>query len=212
MQLYYFDFNAKGEPIRILLHHAKVEFEDIRIKRQDWLEFKHKNLSILEFGQVPVLKVEEGKYLTQSLSILRYLGSQYGYYPSDPFLAYQVDSIVDSLQDFTASLMKAREDENPEKLKENLAEWTSVTLPKFLTAFENRLIANGNNRNIVGESYTIADFVLLSVIYNRFYNEQFQYSSQFLPVFENFQNLTQYAKNLGENFKEYLENRPKSAF
>ncbi len=39
-------------------------------------------------GQVPALETPEGKVLSQSQSILRYLGRKYGYYPQDPELAY----------------------------------------------------------------------------------------------------------------------------
>ena len=47
------------------------------------------------------------KRLTQSLSILRYLGLRYGYYPvTDHTLAWQVDSIVDATKDTIDALAK----------------------------------------------------------------------------------------------------------
>ncbi len=33
--LYYFNYYAKAEPIRMLLYHAKVPYNDIRITRED---------------------------------------------------------------------------------------------------------------------------------------------------------------------------------
>ena len=46
MKLYYFDIYGRAEPIRTLLHHAKVEYEDVRLKGDAWLEKKKE----FEFG------------------------------------------------------------------------------------------------------------------------------------------------------------------
>ena len=52
-KLVYFDINARAECIRMLFNHAKVEFEDVRIKPEDWKQYKEDNY--LEWGQIPVL-------------------------------------------------------------------------------------------------------------------------------------------------------------
>ena len=79
--LYYFDVYARAEPLRIILNHAKVAFEDVRLNGEGFAALKaEKNL---EFGQIPALEID-GQLLTQSAAILRYLGKQHGYYPADP--------------------------------------------------------------------------------------------------------------------------------
>lgn len=79
-KLYYFDVYALGEPIRLLFTHAKVPFDDVRLNKDSFTELK--NNDRLEFGQVPMLEVD-GKRYTQSKAILRLLGKQHGYYPTD---------------------------------------------------------------------------------------------------------------------------------
>ncbi len=36
MKVYYFDIYGKGEPIRMILHQAKVPFEDVRYSFAEW--------------------------------------------------------------------------------------------------------------------------------------------------------------------------------
>ena len=52
MKLYYFDCYALGEDIRMILHHANVNFEDIRFTydppRQEFEDLK--KTGIFEFG------------------------------------------------------------------------------------------------------------------------------------------------------------------
>ena len=62
MKVIYFDVYGRAEPLRMLLNHAKVEFEDVRINRPDWPQFKEANAEKLEFGQAPVLE-DHGKFL-----------------------------------------------------------------------------------------------------------------------------------------------------
>ena len=40
MKYYYFDFYGKGEAIRMLLSYHKADWEEVRIKREDWPKLK----------------------------------------------------------------------------------------------------------------------------------------------------------------------------
>ena len=66
MKFYYFDCYALGEDVRMILHHAKVEYEDIRFTydspRQEFEDLK--NTGIFEFGQVPMLELDDGTRLS----------------------------------------------------------------------------------------------------------------------------------------------------
>lgn len=86
--------------------------------------------------------------------------------------------------------------------------WVSETLPKFLAAFEKRLVTNTNSKFVVGESLTLADFAFISIIFTLFYNELNDYSKLLKPAFESFPHLKAYAENAGKVFHTYLESRP----
>lgn len=59
MKLYYFDVYGRAEPIRMLLNHKKIEFEDVRINKEQMLAMKE--AGNLEFGQLPVVEFD-GKF------------------------------------------------------------------------------------------------------------------------------------------------------
>ena len=70
----YFDFDGgRGEPVRIALHAAGIAFEDVR---WSFPEFG-KNRGSLRFNAVPTLEID-GKVITQSNAISRYIGKMAG--------------------------------------------------------------------------------------------------------------------------------------
>ena len=95
MKLYYFDLYGRAEPMRLLLTHAKAEWEDIRVTGDSWKELKE-DTDKCKFGQVPLLE-KDGKYYAQTGAILRYLGGAHGYYPEDVELRFKVDELTDLL-------------------------------------------------------------------------------------------------------------------
>jgi len=98
MKLYYFGLYARGEPIRVLLNHAGVEYENVTLAGEAWAEFKA-DTTKCPFGQVPVLE-KDGKFLAQGGAIVRYLGGLHGYYPEDLEQRFKVDETCDLVGDF----------------------------------------------------------------------------------------------------------------
>ena len=58
MKLMYFPIMGRAEPIRMLLTHAQVEFEDERVSFEAFNHMKEDGL--VEFGQLPVLIWSDG--------------------------------------------------------------------------------------------------------------------------------------------------------
>ena len=80
MKLYYFNFYARVEPIRMLLAHAKVDYEDVRVDFPDWPALK----PTMPGGQLPCLELDDGTKMGESMDILNFLAEKYGYLPEDP--------------------------------------------------------------------------------------------------------------------------------
>lgn len=143
---------------------------------------------------------------------MRALGRMHNYYPEDITLAYKVDSILDAVNDIIAALLKAIFEADPEKKKEAFAKVLSDTLPKYFGALEKRLVEQGHENFLVGDSLTIADFVFSGFLASFPYNEGNPNSAQFKEVYEQYPKLWQYAVNMQTVFKEYLDARPQPRF
>src|SRR6059058_1210850 len=94
-KLTYFDAAAsRGEECRLALHLAGLPFEDERLNRDQWAARKEST----PFGALPVLTVD-GRQLAQSNAILRFIGSQHGLHPAEPFEAALHESVLCAVED-----------------------------------------------------------------------------------------------------------------
>src|SRR5947209_17181191 len=94
-KLTYFDSAAsRGEECRLALHIAGLPFEDERLKADQWPGRK----ASTPFGALPVLTVD-GRQLAQSNAILRFIGSQHGLHPSEPFEAALHEALLCAVED-----------------------------------------------------------------------------------------------------------------
>jgi len=147
----YFDFDGgRGEPIRIALHAAGIAFEDIR-----WAfpEFGQKRDS-LRFHAVPALEFD-GKMITQSNAISRYIGKMAGLYPEEPLQALYCDEVIDALEDlnhYTVQTFGLQGD----ALKEAREALMNGRLTVFLKGLE-ELLTRGGGEYFANRQLTIAD-------------------------------------------------------
>ncbi|KAE9550560.1 hypothetical protein FO519_006218 [Halicephalobus sp. NKZ332] len=99
-KLYYFDTRGRAEPIRLMLHYCRQEFEDVRFSVSDWDTLK---VSMPQ-ETVPILEVN-GKKLPQSRAIMRYLGRLFDLTGRNHLERAVADSIVDLLADFYTQIL-----------------------------------------------------------------------------------------------------------
>ena len=205
MKLYYFDIYGRAESIRFLAAHAKIQLETVVVNGESMAALKESGK--LEFGQVPMLEVD-GKHLAQSWAILRFLGRQHGYYPSDPETAYQIDSTIDAVEDYLGAYFKFNFEQDAERKKAAKETFMTKFLPNWLNAIEKRITKNSSQKYIVGDKMTIADFALGAVGFNVLLNEANPTYAETWEIVKDREVLKAYATHQREELKEYLTTRP----
>lgn len=96
-KLTYFDIpTSRGEECRLAFFVAGVPFEDERLQTAEWAARRANSV----FGALPMLTVEGKGTIAQSNAILRFIGSQNGLHPTDPFEAARHEGIMGAVEDF----------------------------------------------------------------------------------------------------------------
>ena len=209
--LVYFDLGARAEPMRMLLHHAKVEFEDRRVTGDSWKEFKASDQC--PSGQIPVWIDDEGRAFNQTVSILRYLGAQHGYIPDDLMARYYMDNAIDSFygdlwcKEFNFRFFK---DELPEEdIKDNVARFE-----KFHAGIEKQLAAHGG-KYIAGDSLSIADFAVFGLHTGSTLNPNCKVAAHREALdasLAKFPHVSKWRAHCAELFADYIASRSASSF
>jgi len=150
-ELTYFDFDGgRGEPIRLALHAAGIDFDD---KRLSFAEFSEMRQST-PFNSLPVLEID-GSPISQSNSILRYVGKMAGLYPADDRQALYCDEVMDVLEDINHQIGQTFGLQG-EELAVARAKLVDGWLTVFITGLDT-LLARGGGTFFADNRLTIAD-------------------------------------------------------
>jgi glutathione S-transferase len=114
-KLTYFDAPvSRGEECRLALHVAGIPFDDERLKPAEWAARKQST----PFGALPVLTVEGRGAIAQSNAILRFIGSQHGLHPAEPFEAARHEALLGAVEDLRGRVTQVtRIKEEPERTR-----------------------------------------------------------------------------------------------
>ena len=159
----------------------------------------------LELGQLPALELEDGKVITQSQSILFYLGSIYNCLPKCEEGIYIVKCIMDSIEDllyFVGRAIYPLSPFTPEAKKENLKKFADENLIDFFKSLEKRLKENCRCDFICGNNYSIADFSLLAIYLGM---QRKEVKDIFMNKLKNYPLLENYFRVRLRDFKCYLK-------
>lgn len=150
-RLTYFDFDGgRGEPVRIALHAAGIEFEDNRISFQEF----QKSRQDFRFTCVPVLEVD-GVAITQSNAINRYIGKMANLYPKDDLQALYCDEVLEAVEDLMHQIVTTFGLEGDELLqaRNKLVDgWLTI----FIKGLD-ELLARGGGKYFADHRLTMAD-------------------------------------------------------
>jgi len=195
-KLTYFNFRWLAEPIRYLLSYVEADFEDNRFETAEWDKIKAE----YPYGKVPVLEWE-GKKLSQSFAIARYLAKQYKLTGADDFESAKCDEYADIVKDVLKEVegMWTEEEAKKLKIKNNVLD---KTVPQLFTKIEADLKATGG-KHLVGTDFTWADFILahFTEVFESFVDQS---------LLDNYPTIKVHQKNVQNipQIKEWIAKRP----
>jgi glutathione S-transferase len=159
--LTYFDADGgRGETPRLAMVIGGIPFEDKRINFEQWQTLKPQ----MPFQLVPVLEVD-GKMLSHSNAINRYVGKLGGLYPEDPWQAALCDEIMGAVEHLEHQIVATfpLDDEGKKTAREALVKGP---LPVYLNRMQEYLKERGGDY-FIDNRLTVADlrvFVFLRML------------------------------------------------
>ncbi|CAD5218023.1 unnamed protein product [Bursaphelenchus xylophilus] len=201
-KLTYFNLRGLAEAIRCCLHYGGIEFEDRRVLKGEWAELKPKTPN----GTVPLFEVD-GKMLTQSGAILRYVSRLTGLTGKDSWeeakadetFHYFIDALTKDAGPYIwdkAGIFKAADIDAAYKAFVPAA-------TKHLTYYSKMLDEAGNGY-LLKSGLTYADFVVYSHALT-LRNVDPELAKQFPKVYEFVERIEKLPQ-----LQEYLKIRPNS--
>jgi glutathione S-transferase len=152
--LTYFDAPvSRGEECRLALHLAGVDFEDHRLKREEWAALK----PTTPFGSLPLYQVPGKPVLAQSNAILVYVGRGHGLHPKDDFEAARHEAMlayVEEMRGHVGPTLRIADEEQKKRARTELA---TTYLPTWGANIEKQL---GDGPFFGGATLQVADIKL----------------------------------------------------
>ncbi|XP_055705974.1 glutathione S-transferase [Phlebotomus papatasi] len=192
----YFNVKALAEPLRFLLAYGGIEFEDLRVSREEWPTLK----SSMPMGQMPVLEVD-GRRVHQSISMARYLAKQVGLVGADAWEDLQIDIVVDTINDFRLKIAVVSYEPDDDVKEKKLVTLNNEVIPFYLEKLD--AIARENKGHFALGKLTWADLYFAGIL------DYLNYMTK-TDLTEKYPNLKAVVDNvLGiESIKAWVEKRP----
>lgn len=157
-RLIYFDFaGSRGEECRIALHLAGIDFEDVRIKSDDWPAMKVNT----PFGALPVLEMPGKAPLAHSNAILVFIGRQHRLHPADTFEAARHESLMCAVEELRHTITPAMRITDPELKRQAREAFAANELRIWGSQVECQL---GDGPFIGGAMLQVADLKLYMLV------------------------------------------------
>ncbi|XP_064616477.1 glutathione S-transferase-like [Liolophura sinensis] len=157
-KLTYFPLRARAEPARLIFAYAGEKYEDIRIPFDEWPKHKQK----MPFRQLPVLEVD-GKQLSQSYAIVRYLANEFGLGGKNKWEAAEADQYTGAIEDLFVATARIHFEKDASRKAEDLKKYKEGTASGFLQPFEATL-AKSSSGFLVGSGLTYADLCFFNLL------------------------------------------------
>ena len=200
LKLIYGNMRALCEAPQMMLHYANIPYEYKMVwdhYGSSWAEVKKDII----FNRLPILIINEDKYIWQSNTIIRYLSNLTKTKPSDEFQLAYCDAVFESTHEMFSPLNPTINMTFGEKYNSNKKKLLEDILPNSLNNFE-KLLQNSSGNFFIGNDPFYCDF-----------NAYHHFSMCLIldrNIFSNFPNLKKFINNFEKlnNIKNYLDSRP----
>ncbi|XP_065370139.1 glutathione S-transferase [Calliphora vicina] len=155
--LFYFNVKALAEPLRYLFAYGGIEYEDVRVTRDEWPALK----PTMPMGQMPVLEVD-GKRVHQSISMARFLAKTVGLCGATPWEDLQVDIVVDTINDFRLKIAVVSYEPEDEIKEKKLVTLNNEVIPFYLEKLEQTV--KDNDGHLALNKLTWADIYFAGIL------------------------------------------------
>eukprot|EP01017_Pseudomicrothorax_dubius_P011616 TRINITY_DN14381_c0_g1_i1.p1 TRINITY_DN14381_c0_g1~~TRINITY_DN14381_c0_g1_i1.p1 ORF type:complete len:213 (+),score=75.48 TRINITY_DN14381_c0_g1_i1:121-759(+) len=206
IKLYYFDLYGRAEIIRLVLRYNNVKYEDYRMSFAEWPELK--KTGIAPNDQLPFIEID-GKFYSQSVSIMRYFCQLYNQYPTNPLDILRVEGFVSYVDDILAPFRPYWAAKDEQTKQEIYNAYFEKHQPAQLLKLNSILKENeANGLFFFGKSLSIADYPALFYLSVYVFNDQrpaiVKESIAACPE------LIKYWETRKADFGDYFETRPKN--
>jgi len=196
--LFYFNVKALAEPIRFLFAYGGVEYEDVRVTRDEWPALK----PTMPMGQMPVLEVD-GHRVHQSISMARYVARRVGLAGNNDWENLIIDTAVDTVNDFRLKIAVVSYEPDDEVKEKKQITLTTEVIPFYLEKLD--ATARENNGHLALGRLTWADVYLAGIL------DYLNYMAK-VDLIEKHPNLKSVVDNVLalEPIKAWIEKRPQT--
>ena len=202
MKLYYQQPIGRAEGIKLVLHYGKAEYERVALPVEELHKLAAEGKVQADFGMFPVLE-RDGKFYSYGHAILRLLGKEYGLYPEDQELQYQVESFLENYRDLVGRLYLVIIEKDEERKKQLGEEALTTHLPNFLNTWQTRYEKSGFVGHLAGEKLTVADIQLYAFLRFVLKNDKVPFGDELKTVYANFPKLEEFYQAVESNFEGY---------
>jgi glutathione S-transferase len=153
-KLTYFDAPmSRGEECRLALHLGGVDFEDHRVKREEWMALK----PTTPFGSLPLFELPGHPALAQSNAILVLIGRKHGLHPKDDFEAARHEAIMSYVEELRGHVSPTMRMEDPAEKKRAREQLAATYLPGWGANVEKQI---GDGPFFGGAALNVVDLKL----------------------------------------------------
>lgn len=168
MKLYTYWRSSSAWRVRIALALKGVDYTSVPVNLLHGDQGSSEHAGRNPMRQIPVLELDDGTCLVQSLAILDYLEAvapEPALYPADPVLRAHALALAEIVNSGIQPLQNLAVLGSIEALGGDRAAWGRDAISRGLAAFQD-LAAARAGRYCVGDSVTVADVLLVPQLYN----------------------------------------------